>query len=88
MRYNTGYYAPNYLPATGVFYLQDEENKEMTGNYPYINAYINCQLKTARFFIQYNHLNETMSGNNYLVLPGYALDPSYFKFGVSIYLKN
>jgi hypothetical protein len=85
IRWNTEYYAPDYLPATGVFYLQD---KEKAGNYPYINAYINCQLKSARFFVQYIHLNQTMSGNNYLVLPGYALDPSYFKLGVSVYLKN
>ncbi len=85
MRYNTEYYAPRYLPATGVFYQQ---NDYKVGDYPYINAYINCQLKTARFFVQYNHLNRTMSSNNYLVLPGYALDPSYLKIGISIYLKN
>jgi len=85
MRYNTEYYAPRYLPATGVFYQQ---NDYKVGDYYYANAYINCQLKSARFFVQYNHLNRGWFGNNYLVLPGYALDPSYFKIGVSAYLTN
>jgi hypothetical protein len=85
MRYNTAYYAPRYLPATGVFYTQDDYE---VGNYPYINAYVNCHLKQARFFVQYNHLNSEMGSNNYLVLPDYALDPSFLKIGVSVYFSN
>ncbi len=85
MRYNTKYYAPCYLPATGVFYLQD---KYEVGDYPYVNAYINCQLKQARFFVEYNHLNKGWGSNDYLVLPGYALNPSYFKIGVSASFSN
>ena len=85
MRYNTKYYAPRYLPATGVFYMQNEYE---VGDYPYINAYINCHLKQARFYIQYNHLNQGFSNNEYLVLPGYALSPSYIKIGISAYFSN
>ena len=85
MRYNTAYYAPRYLPATGVFYMQDDYK---VGNYPYMSAYVNCQLKSARFFVKYNHFNQGLGNNQYLVLPRYALDPSYFKIGVSAYLTN
>jgi hypothetical protein len=86
MRYNTKYYAPRYLPATGVFYAQNDYE---VGDYPYINVYANCHLKQVRFYVQYNHLNRGMGSNyNYLVLPGYALDPSYLKIGISAYLKN
>lgn len=85
MRYSTKYYAPRYLPATGVFYMQDEYQ---TGDYPYVSVYANCQLKQARFFIEYNHLNKAWGSNNYIVTPGYALNPSYFKFGVSAYFGN
>ena len=85
MRYNTKYYAPAYMPATGQFYIQ---NKQEFGDYPYMNAYINCHLKRARFFVEYNHLNKGMSGDNYLVLPGYALNPSFIKFGVSANFSN
>ena len=85
MRYNTKYYAPNYLPATGMFYQQ---NEYQTGGYPHINAYINCHLKQARFFFIYNHLNKGFGSNNYLILPGYALNPAYFKLGVSLFLAD
>ncbi len=85
MRYNSSYFAPRYLPATGVFYTQKDYK---VGDYYYMNAYINCQLKNARFFVAYNHLNKTFGKNNYLVLPDYPLDPSYFKIGVSLYLSN
>jgi hypothetical protein len=85
VRYNTGYYAPRYLPATGAFYAQDDYK---TGNYPYLNVYVNFHLSQARFFVEYNHLNKGWWGNDYLVLPGYALNPSYFKIGVSVNFGN
>ena len=85
MRYNSRYYAPNYFPATGMFYQQQEHQ---TGDYPHINAYFNFHLKQARFFIEYNHLNKGWWSNDYLVLPGYALNPNYLKLGVSLYLAD
>jgi len=88
MRYNTKYYAPRYLPATGVFYQQNEYDKYEVGNYPYVSVYANCQLKQARFYIQYNHLNKNWGSRDYLVLPGYALNPTFFKIGISAYFSN
>jgi hypothetical protein len=85
MRYNTKYYAPRYMPATGVFYTQNDYE---VGNYPYVNVYANCHLKQTRFYIQYNHLNKSWGSYDYLVLPGYALDPSYLKIGISAFFSN
>ena len=85
MRYNTKYYAPRYLPATGVFYAQNDYE---VGDYPYVNVYANCHLKQVRFYIQYNHLNKSWGSYDYLVLPGYALDPNYLKIGISAFFSN
>lgn len=86
MRYNTAYYAPAYMPATGAFYAQTAEK---LGEYPYWDLYLSMHLKTFRVFVEYNHFNNLWSSNHdYLVTPGYALDQDYIKFGVSVNFDN
>lgn len=80
MYYNTAYYAPSYMPATGAFYLQ---TKEKIGDYPLMSAYLNFHLKTARFFFKYYHINKQFSNNNYFSMPNYPLYPERFKMGIS-----
>ncbi|MFA6884987.1 MAG: putative porin, partial [Paludibacteraceae bacterium] len=63
MRYNSKYYAPSYFPATGQFYNQREQK---FGDYPYMDAFLNCHLKRARFFVVYNHINKGWFGNDYI----------------------
>ncbi len=85
-RWNSAYYAPNYLPATGQFFLQDPESDtyQKYGDYMYMNAYVNLQLKRVRFYLQMNHLNKLWTNKyNSLYMRGYAMDPSYLKFGLS-----
>ena len=80
-RYNTAYYAPNYMPATGQFYLQNEEK---IGNYPLMNAYLNLHLKRARIFVQYEHFNKGLfGGKNYFLMPKYPMNPGTFQVGVA-----
>lgn len=83
MYYNTAYYTPNYMPATGMFYLQ---NKEKFGDYPLMSAYLNFHLKTARFYFKYYHVNAESYGRNYFSMPNYPLSPMRFKMGVSMNL--
>ncbi|MDR3704955.1 MAG: putative porin [Paludibacteraceae bacterium] len=80
MYYNTAYYAPNYMPATGVFYLQD---KEKLGDFPVMSAYLSFHLSTARFFFKYYHYNASFSAQNYFSMPDYPLYPQRFKMGIS-----
>ena len=90
-RWNSAYYAPNYYPATTQFFIQDSESKNYRkyGNYVYMNAFVNFQLKGVRFYVEFNHLNKIWSNKyNYLILRGYALDPSYLKLGVSATLAR
>jgi hypothetical protein len=81
MRYNTAYYAPNYMPATGQFYLQ---NKTKIGNFPLMNAYLNFHLKQARIFVEYYHVNQLIvRAGHYFSMPNYPLNPAILKWGVS-----
>ena len=84
MRYNSKYFAQSYFPATGQFCNQQEQQ---FGDYPYMDAFINCFLKRARFFIVYNHINQGWFSNNYVNMEGYALNPSFIKLGVSANLS-
>lgn len=90
-RWNTAYYAPNYMPATGQFFLQNPESEYYTkyGDYLYMNAFVNFQLKRARFYVELNHLNKLWSKkHNSLYMRGYAMDPTYVKFGLSATLAH
>lgn len=86
MRYNSAYFAPAYLPATGMFYAQ---NKQEVGDYPFYDAYLSMHLKSFRVFLEYNHVNHIWSNNNhYLTNPNYAYDPDYIRFGISVNFAN
>ncbi|MBQ8055583.1 MAG: putative porin [Paludibacteraceae bacterium] len=79
--YNTTYFAPAYMPATGQFYNQQEV---LIGNYPEINLYLNCQIKNARFYLAYINFNSgVFGGNTRFNVPHYPLNPGMFKFGIS-----
>ena len=76
----SGYYANAFMPATSQFYLQ---NDRKIGNYPFIDFFVNAQIKTVRLFIKIDHLNSGMSGSNYFVANHYPLNDRAFKFGIS-----
>jgi hypothetical protein len=83
--YSTAYYAPNYMPATGAFFLQD---KEKVGDYPVMSAYLNLHLKTIRFYVKYYHFNALFGERNYFSMPNYPLYPDRLQFGISTNLWN
>jgi hypothetical protein len=78
--YNTLYYPYLYMPATGRFYRQ---NKEMTGNYPFINVFLNLKLKRTRFFIMMDHLNSGFMGENYYFVPSYPMNIRMLRYGLA-----
>ena len=82
----TEYYAPDYSPAAGQFYTQNENSKVKVGNYPLINAYLNCVLRSVRFYVMVYHVNYGMTGNNIgapFWAPHYPMNPRMFKIGIS-----
>lgn len=80
VRYNTAYYAPKYMPATGQFYTQSDVK---IGNFPVVNVYLNFHLKRTRVFVEYYHLNQKFMKTAYFSMPNYPIDPAIIKTGVS-----
>lgn len=82
-RYFTEYYAPAYSPILMQFYNQAPDSREKVGNYPLVNLYANCHLKHTRFYVMMSHVNEGSGSRRYFNFPGYPMNPSIIKFGVS-----
>jgi hypothetical protein len=78
--YNSSYYGYAYMPATGRYYRQ---NSILTGNYPYLNAFLNIKLKRTRIVIMYDHVNSGMMGYNYYMVPSYPMNIRMFKYGLA-----
>jgi hypothetical protein len=80
VRYFTEYYAPAYSPAIGLFAVQSPSHRTLIGNYPWINAYLNFKLKGVRFYLAYNHLNQ--SEGRYFLVPHYPTNQRMLQFGI------
>jgi hypothetical protein len=78
--YNTAYYASAYMPATRMFYLQDEKK---IGNYVYMDVFANLMVKRFRIFVKYQHLNSLWGQNKYYMVPHYPMQAGIIKFGMS-----
>lgn len=78
--YNTSYNGYEYIPATGRFIRQE---KVLTGNYPYLNVFVNVKLKRTRFFLMYDHVNSGKMGYGYLMAPSYPMSVRMFKYGLA-----
>ena len=83
VRYFTSYYAPDYSPALGQFYQQNQNDKIEIGNYPIANIYANFLLKETRFYVMYHHINEGTGTMNYFLAPHYPISPKALWFGLS-----
>lgn len=79
-RYHSSYYAPFYMPASGQFTIQD---KEKVGDYPWLDAFINLQLKRARIYVKFDHVNQGYPNQPYYTTYNYPGNPRALKFGVS-----
>jgi hypothetical protein len=78
--YHSEWYADAYMPALRAFYRQ---NSFIAGNYPYLDAFINLNIKRARLFVKYEHFNAGLMSYSYIMVPGYPQADAAFKFGIS-----
>ncbi len=76
----TPYRGCAYMPATGVFYLQNEET---LGGYPFADAFLGIRIKRTRIFASYNNGLAGIVGNNYFTAAGYPTKPAFFRFGLA-----
>jgi hypothetical protein len=80
LTYHTSYYPYSYMPATGRFYRQNEET---TGDYPFINVFLNLKIKRTRIFIMFDHVNAGLMGYNYDMIPLYPMNFRMFRYGLA-----
>lgn len=76
----TPYTGNAYMPATGVFYLQNEEE---TGAYPFVDLFLGIQIKRTRIFGSYNNGLAGIVSNNYFSTARYPTKPAFFRFGLA-----
>lgn len=81
MKYFTEYEAPDYSPVMNTFMNQNAAKKVKVGNYPLVSVYANFDLKRTRFYVMYHHANQ--SDGRYFWGPGYPMNPSSIRFGLS-----
>lgn len=77
--FNTKYYAQSYSPDLGVFYNQ---KKELIGNNPYCDVFINMQWKRACIFVKYTNAFKDWPASDYFSAYHYVKPARGFKFGI------
>lgn len=77
---HTPYYALGYMPATGRYFSQWETK---TGNYPFVNLFLNLKVKRTRVFIMYDHINSGFSGYDYFLIPSYPMNVRMLRYGLA-----
>ncbi|OFX89911.1 MAG: hypothetical protein A2W99_08915 [Bacteroidetes bacterium GWF2_33_16] len=78
--YSSNYMADAYMPVTGLFYRQYDQNID---DYHCLDIFINFAIKRARLYLIYNYLNSALNDSYYFTAPSYPAPPAVFKFGVS-----
>ena len=79
-KFSSEIYGFAYMPATGVFYLQ---NDKKFGNYPNLGAHICAKIKRFRGFLNLSNINSLLMKRNYYLLYQIPDNPFGFHFGIS-----
>ena len=79
--YYTNIQLMGYSPAIGQYYLV---NGGETGNYPFVDLFVNTRIKSVRLFFALTHLNQGFSNeNNYFGAVNYPLEDRAYKIGIN-----
>ena len=81
MYITTRYLTSAYMPATGVFHLQDEF---YAGGYPFLDVFLAFRIGRTRIFASYNNLLKGLgfTGNRYFTTYRYPTKPRYLRMGL------
>lgn len=79
--FTSKYKASAYMPATGVFYLQDEYD---VGSFPFLDVFFTFRIQRTRIFVSYNNVFNGLgfASNNYFTTYLYPMKPRNFRFGL------
>ena len=78
-KYFSNYYANEYNPLISSFHIQ---NDKKIGNFPMIDFFVNARIKRTRLFLKAEHINSTITGNNFYSTPSYPYRDFIIRFGL------
>ncbi|CAN5917925.1 putative porin [soil metagenome] len=76
----SAFYGDAYNPNLSQFYIQ---NTKEIGNYVFIDPWVSIKIKPVRIFVKADHLNASMFGRKYYLIPHYPQNDFALKFGLS-----
>ena len=79
INYFTKYYADDYNPILGEFFVQKEKQ---IGNFPMLDFFVNARVKQTRIFLKAEHFNSSMTGNKYYSAPNLPFHDFMIRFGL------
>lgn len=79
MHFFTPYYAMNWMPVTGMFHLQDNEQ---FGGFPFVNFFVNIELKRALIYVKVENLTQDFIAPDYFIAPGHPLPDLVLRLGI------
>lgn len=77
--YFTEYYANDYNPLLGEFYVQNERK---IGGFPMFDFFINAKVRQTRIFLKAEHFNSAWTGYNFYSAPNYPYRDFIVRFGL------
>jgi hypothetical protein len=94
--YYSKYKAYAYEPILGVFHTQD---RQQTGNYPFVDLYLNFKVKRTLFYFKYEHVNQLVNplndnnnqilyGRSYYTTANYINPGRVLRFGITWMFLN
>ena len=78
LNYYSSFQSNAYSPGTNMYYVS---GREICGNYPFIDFFLNAEIQPVKFFILIDHLNQGLSGSNYFLTPNLPMADRSIKFG-------
>ena len=79
LNYFTAYYANDYNPLIGEFYIQEQKK---IGNFSLIDFFINAKVLQTRIFLKAEHFNSMFTKPNYYSAPSYPYRDFIVRFGL------
>lgn len=77
--YFTNYYANEYNPVIGEFFVQ---NQKEIGNYTNFDFFFNARIQRTRVYFTLEHFNSSLSGYNYYATPSNPYSDFIIRFGL------
>lgn len=79
INYFTKYYANDYNPILGEFFVQ---NEKQIGNFPMLDFFVNARVRQTRIFLKAEHFNSSFTGNTFYSAPNTPYRDFMIRFGL------